>query len=92
MKEISDIQIYQLIKRWFKEYNYLFTLSVDYNQSFLNFVQKIVDSYLTENNLKGINENLIWGHIRYILGNTYKEEIETYKMTHNVERPGQRNN
>lgn len=71
--------VYVLIDKWFKEYNFLFTLTEDYNQQFLDFVYKIVDEYLIENNLLKVEDELIWGHIRYIIGNTYKKEIEIYK-------------
>lgn len=72
-------KINSLIDKWFREFNFLFTLTEDYNQLFLDFVYQIVDNYIKENDLRTIDERLMWGHIRYILGNTYKSEIETYK-------------
>ncbi|MCD0480431.1 hypothetical protein LPB90_18485 [Chryseobacterium sp. LC2016-29] len=73
------------IDNWFKEYNYLFTLTNDYDTDFLKFVVRIVDDYIKENNLNKIDDDLLWAHIRFILGNTYKQEIETYKIKKDVE-------
>jgi hypothetical protein len=77
--------IYSLLNKWFKEYNFLFTLTEDYNEQFLCFVYNIVDEYLKENNLINISEELMWAHIRYIVGNTYKNEIEIFKTKKNVD-------
>lgn len=73
------------IDKWFNEFNYLFTLTNDYNADFLKFVVRIVHDYIKENKLEQIDDDLLWAHIRYILGNTYKKEIETYKTNKDVE-------
>lgn len=76
MDRSEVIQI--LIVKWFKEYNFVFTLSEEYNEFFLKFVFKIVKHYLVENNLMEIGEDLMWAHIRFIIGKTYKKEIEMF--------------
>lgn len=77
----NDVKIKQLINRWFKENKFLFTLIDDYNSKFISFVHSIVISYLQKNNLLNLDDDdLLYGHIRFILGNTYKEEISAFNI------------
>lgn len=71
--------LYILIKRWFKDYNYSFTQTNEYNNNLLESLKEEVSIYIIEFNLTDANEDLLWAHIRFFLSKKFDTNKGNFK-------------